>query len=136
MPESDNREFVQGLYAALAEGNPGPLFEAMDEDFVTYEAESLPFGGEHRGPAANQRLVESISRYVDFASIKMDQFLAGGDLVMALGTVVWRGVDGDQALEMPLGEIWEVRNRRLISARPFYLDTAAMLAPKAKEATV
>lgn len=52
MREAENREFVRGLYAAVAEGNVGPLFAAMDEDFVTYEAESLPFGGAHRGLAA------------------------------------------------------------------------------------
>lgn len=136
MSEAENREFVRGLYAAVAEGNVGPLFAAMDEDFVTYEAESLPFGGEHRGLEANQRLVETISRYVDFASLKMNHFLAGDNLVLALGSVVWRGLDGDQTIEMPLGEVWEVRDGRLISSRPFYLDTAAMLAPTAKDAAV
>src|ERR1044072_2245136 len=134
MSEAENREFIRGLYAAVAEGNVVPLFAAMDDDFVTYEAESLPFGGEHRGLEANQRLVEAISRYVDFASLKMDHFLAGGDLVMALGSVVWQGLDGDQAVEMPLGEVWEVRDRRLISSRPFYLDTAAMVATSPKAA--
>ncbi len=136
MSEAENREFVRGLYAAVAEGNVAPLFAAMDEDFVTYQAESLPYGGEHRGLEANQRMVETISRYVDFASLKMDHFLAGGDLVLALGTVVWRGLDGDQAITMPLGEIWEVRDGRLISSRPFYLDTATMLAPPAKASAV
>jgi ketosteroid isomerase-like protein len=136
MSEAENREFVQGLYAAVAEGNVGPLFAAMDEDFVTYQAESLPFGGEHRGLEANQRMLETLSRYVDFGTLKMSQFLAGGDLVMALGSMVWRGLDGDQAVEMPLAEVWEVRDGRLLSARPFYLDTASMLAPTAKDAAM
>ncbi|GAA2571146.1 nuclear transport factor 2 family protein [Mycolicibacterium diernhoferi] len=136
MSEAENREFIQELYAAVAEGNVAPLFAAMNEDFVTYEADSLPFGGEHRGLEANQRLVQSISQYVDFTTLKMDHFLAGGDLVLALGSVVWQGLEGDQAIEMPLGEVWEVRDRRLISSRPFYLDTAAMLTPAPKAADV
>jgi hypothetical protein len=37
---------------------------------------------------------------------------------------------------MPLGEVWEVRDGRLISSRPFYLDTATMLAPVTKDAAV
>lgn len=133
MSENDNREFVRNFYAAAAAGDVAAMTAAMDDDIVVYQAESLPYGGEHRGPEASLRLVETISRYVDFSTLEMRHFLVEGDLVMALGSMVWRGIDGDQEIEMPFGELWEIRGGRFVSARPFYFDTAAMVAAQSSE---
>jgi len=124
-----NRELIRNIYVAAAAGDVGPLFAAMGDDFVAYEADSLPWGGVHRGLEANRRLVETLARYLDFATLDMHHYLVDGEMVIALGSVVWRGIDGDQATEVPLAEAWEVRGGKAVSLRPFFFDTAAMLAP-------
>jgi len=135
MSESANREFIRCIYEAAAGGDVGPLFAAMGPDFVAYEADSLPWGGVHRGLEANRRLVEKLAQYLDFSTLAMHHYLVDGEMVIALGSVVWRGVDGDESLEIPLAEAWEVRDGQAVSLRPFFYDTATMLASKAATAS-
>lgn len=132
MSENVNRELIRNIYVAAAAGDVGPLFDAMDDDFVAYEADSLPWGGVHKGLDANHRLVETLSHYLDFATLDMHHYLVDRDMVIALGSVVWRGADGDQVVEVPLAEAWEVRGNKAVSLRPFFFDTATMLAGNAK----
>jgi ketosteroid isomerase-like protein len=131
MSEGANREFIRTIYEAAAAGDVGPLFAAMGPDFVAYEADSLPWGGEHRGLEANQLLVEKLAQYLDFSTLAMHHYLVDADMVIALGSVVWRGLHGDESVKMPLAEAWQVRDGKAVSLRPFFYDTATMLASKA-----
>jgi ketosteroid isomerase-like protein len=128
MSDSANREFIRAIYVAAAAGDVGPLFAAMAPDFVANEADTLPWGGVHKGIEANQLLVETLVRYLDFSTLSMTHFLVDREMVIALGSVVWRGLGGDQEIEMPLAEAWEIRDGKAVSLRPFFFDTGALMA--------
>jgi ketosteroid isomerase-like protein len=127
--ERANREFIRTIYEAAAAGDVGPLFAAMGPDFVAHEADTLPWGGVHKGLEANQRLVEQLARYLDFSTLRMTHYLVDREMVIALGSVVWRGLDREQEIEMPLAEAWEVHNGKAVSLRPFFFDTGLLTAP-------
>jgi hypothetical protein len=62
----------------------------------------------------------------------MHHYLVDADTVIALGSIVWRGFDGDESAEIPLAEASKVLDGKAISLRPFIYNTATMLAGKAE----
>jgi ketosteroid isomerase-like protein len=77
--------------------------------------------------SANREFVRAI--YVAAAAGDVGTlFAAMAPVVIALGSVVWRGLGGDQEIEMPLADAWEIREGKAISLRRFFFDTGALMA--------
>jgi ketosteroid isomerase-like protein len=121
--EASNRALIKDVYDAAAAGDVGPLFALMANDFVATEDPSLPWGGTYRGLARNQELVAVLARYLDFSTLSMHHYLVDRELVIAYGSVR-RQVDG---VKVPLAEVWEVRDGRAVSLRPFIWDTSSFV---------
>jgi ketosteroid isomerase-like protein len=128
--EHRNREFIRAIYDAAAAGDVGPLFDAMGPDFACTEADSLPWGGTYTGLAENRALVEQLARYLDFSRLTMHHYLVDRELVIAYGSVVWRGADRTEHKTIPLAEVWELRDGRAVSLKPFFWDTASFVPAK------
>ena len=129
--EAANRALIQNIYDSAARGDVQPLFDAMAEDFTACENESLPWGGVYKGRDANVKLVTQLAKYLDFSQLKMHHFAVDRDLVIAYGSVVWRGEKGDESLTVPLAECYVIRDGKMVSIHPFFWDTAAF-APRKK----
>lgn len=125
--EAANRALIQGIYEAAARGDVQPLFDAMDPDFTAYENASLPWGGVYTGKEENVRLVAQLAKYLDFDKLAMHHFAVDRDLVIAYGSVVWRGESGQEAVTVPLAECYVIRNGKLITIHPFFWDTASFV---------
>jgi ketosteroid isomerase-like protein len=125
--EAANRALISNIYSATARGDVQPLFDAMAPDFTAYENASLPWGGVYKGVEENGRLVEQLAKYLDFSQLRMHHFAVDCDLVIAYGSVVWRGEDGDQSLTVPLAECYVIRNGKIVSIHPFFWDTASFV---------
>ena len=119
--EEANRALIKGVYDSAAAGDVGPLFAVMAEDFTATEDPSLPWGGTYRGLAENQRLVGRLALYLDFSTLAMHHYLVDRELVIAYGSVL-RSVD---RVEVPLAEVWEIRDGKAVSLRPFLWDTGS-----------
>ncbi len=125
--EAANRALIKHIYDSAAQGNVQPLFDAMAPDFTAHENESLPWGGVYRGMEENVRLVTQLAKYLDFSQLKMHHFAVDRDLVIAYGSVVWRGEKGDQTRVVPLAECYVIKGGKMVSIHPFFWDTAAFV---------
>jgi hypothetical protein len=128
--EAANRALIRNIYDAAARGDVQPLFDAMAPNFTAYENASLPWGGVYRGREENVKLVTQLAKYLDFSKLTMHHFAVDRDLVIAYGSIVWRGEHGDQALTVPLAECYVIENGKMVSIHPFFWDTAAFAPPK------
>ncbi len=72
------REMLKAVYAAAGARDWDKVETLLHPDFVLYEAECLPFGGEWRGRGALKRCAEAM--YGTWAEAKVDiHDITGGD---------------------------------------------------------
>jgi len=130
--ETSNRAIVQNIYESAARGELQPMWDALSGgEFTAYEYESLPWGGVHKGFDANVALTHKVAEYFDYSTIRMHHLCVDRDVVIAYGSLMWRGINGTPPREVPVAECWEIRNGRPYSIRPFFWDTASYVTQTA-----
>lgn len=127
--EIANRAIVAHIYESAANGDLQPLMDALSPEFTAYEYDTLPWGGVHKGVDANIKLAYHVAEYFDYATIRMHHYAVDRDVVIAYGSLFWRGKDGTESREVPVAECWEIRNGKPQSIRPFFWDPASYYTP-------
>jgi ketosteroid isomerase-like protein len=112
------REFVQA-------GDRTAALGMVDEDAVWREAESLPWGGEWRGPGGFARLTREIDALAELSVRDYDIVVAGEVVELQLDAVFTSRASG-RRLPMDVVEHYRVRDGRILGADAFYRDTQAV----------
>jgi len=88
MSEQQNLEVVRGLYAAFGRGDLEAMLAPLDPDvsWRTPGVPDLPTAGFRRGVSAVREFFGLLFDTFDFADFQAQDFLAGGDKVVVLGT--------------------------------------------------
>lgn len=127
MPSSSNRAIVERFLQAARERDIPTMQALTTPDVRVLEAASLPFGGEHVGLDAFLALSRTVFSQLGITTLRIERIIAEEDLVVVLASI--RGTPPGMApFEMPITEIWQVRDGRIREIRPFYLDTHLLLA--------
>jgi hypothetical protein len=127
---SRNIDVIRGIYDAAKTGDLASVLQVVAPDAITREAPSLPYGGEFQGPDGMGRLLKQVfSTWAKF-EFELKELIDGGETIVALlqARITQRGAD--QATEMPMVEIWRLRDGKVVELVPYYWDTA-QLVPKA-----
>lgn len=120
-----NVDIVKKIYELGSSGNFEAMMSLLDPAIVVYEADSLPYGGVYRGLAGMGELMKKIGKLVDGFVVKSEQFFVSGDDIAALIRFTGRSRATGETIDMPVMEVWTVKNGRATSIRPFYWDTSA-----------
>lgn len=125
-------EFFEAEAAYLAAGGPGnadfaPMAGCLDPEVVMYQAASLPYGGEWRGPAGIEAFMAAMSQAWASLEFLEHRFVVDGDSVVAYNRGILRARATGRSLETAVMQIMTVRDGLITEFRPFYLDTAAVL---------
>jgi uncharacterized protein len=125
------------MYAAereyLAAGGPGTasfdtLAPFFAPDVVLHQAETLPYGGTWRGHDGMERFFVAMSQtWADFEMVEQE-FLSTSRTAVVLTQVHARARATGRGLDFPILQTIRVVDRRIIEVRPFYWDTAAIVA--------
>jgi ketosteroid isomerase-like protein len=130
-----NIEIVKRLYAAFdsddsdSSGNGldailGLLAEDVDWEFQGPEA--IPYAGSYHGREAVARFFAMIPEYVEALEFNVRQYLADGDVVIALGDEKMRVKSTGKTFEMEWADIYTFKKGRIVRFRE-YTDTGAIL---------
>lgn len=127
---TENVETVRRLFRAVEERDLAGVLDAYDPGIVIHEADSLPYGGDHRGPQGAKRYAYRSRRTWRFLQSPEDiklgaTSLDGGDRVVALFRHRARSADGKK-VDLPVVGLYEVRGGRVVEARMFHFDTAEL----------
>jgi uncharacterized protein len=123
---STNRDLIQSLYAAFAEGDAATVLGAMHPEVEWNEAESSPYADQNPyvGPG---RVGEGVfgrimADFPNFA-VSPEQFVADGEVVVAMGR--YRGTHKvtRKALDAQFTHAWTIRNGKVVRFQQ-YTDTA------------
>jgi uncharacterized protein len=95
------------------------------EDMIVYEAEGLPFGGVHHGWDGYLKVLKKIGQFWTAGRKNHSrEFIPyGDDKVMLHHTLDAHIAKNGQHVEMPVVVIFELRDRKIASIRPFLFDT-------------
>ena len=120
-----NKEIVETAYASFAVGDVPSVLAIMDPQIEWTEAEGWPlYNGTFVGP---QAIVEGVFMRLgeigDNFSVNVNQLVADGDTVVALGTYTWDRKDSGEPAEVKMAHVWTLDDGKL-SRFQQHVDTA------------
>ena len=104
------------------------IAETLHEDVVMHQAASLPYGGQWKGRdgiAAWMTAMNSVWSKLEHRDVRI--FDAGQDTVFTRARAIVTLRSNGQTAEFPILHQVTVRDGKVITAEPFYWDTAALL---------
>jgi ketosteroid isomerase-like protein len=134
---NDNAGVLRGMYAAEAEyldaGGPGTanfdtLAPFFAPDVVLHQAESLPYGGIWRGHDGMERFFLAMSQAWEVFEMVEQEFLSTSGTAVVHTQVHARARATGRELDFPILQAIRVVDGRIAEVRPFYWDTAAIVA--------
>ena len=118
----------KAMYAEVARGNWDAVAGFMADDFVIYEPESLPYGGEWRGRDALQRLYAHVMGYWENPVVQWQELVGGETYAVALLHFTVTARASGKRFETHIAEVTKFDAAgKMESMRIHYFDTAAML---------
>ena len=116
---------VEKFYRLLANNQTDDALSLLDDDFVLVQAASLPYGGGYRGKEGiKQFFTKFFTVWKGFRSDDVTYFV-NEDKVVATSCAIATTHQGVK-FEMPMAQIYTVRNGKMLRTEPFYLDTAVL----------
>lgn len=118
-----NGEAVRGVYEAFAKGDIQTVLDFLSPDVRWTEAEGFPYGGTYTGPDAVLRGVfMRLGTEWDGFSAVPDEFVDGGDTVVALGTYGGTYKATGKSFRADFAHVWKVREGKAVGFTQ-YVDT-------------
>ena len=127
MPAADSRALVERFLQAARERDLPVMRSLAAEDLRVIEAPSLPYGGEHVGLDAFLALSRTVFRQLGITELRIERIIAEGDTVVVLARIRGRAGARGEIFEMPIMELWVLREGRIQEIQPFYWDTHSLL---------
>jgi ketosteroid isomerase-like protein len=117
---------AQQLYQLAMTGDFTTVESMVTDDFVIYEASTLPFAGTYRGKGALQELFVKVGAMLKLKDLKFRGFMTSGDDVAVLIDLV--ADRGGQDERISIVEIMRFRGAKICELKPFYFDSAQVNA--------
>jgi len=118
-----NREILVKAYQAMLDGNESALAEILDPEVRFYEAKGLPYGVEAEGIDGALAGVAGMFSAWSHLYTEFQEFLAGGDMVIAYLWMRATARETGEIYEGPTAEMFRFKNGKVIEWRPIYWDT-------------
>ncbi|MFB0874288.1 MULTISPECIES: nuclear transport factor 2 family protein [unclassified Sphingobium] len=128
MPSAaDNKALVEQVYDAFFTGDLDRWFSYIDDRSALIEAESLPYGGAHRGTAAIRAAIDQILECWEDGRFDIEEIYASDMSAAAYGTMHWTARATGRRISFPLLERWTFEGGKVREVVPLYGDTALVL---------
>jgi uncharacterized protein len=120
---------LQGLYAEYASGNRAAVLDALADDvlWISVGNAEVPWGGSFHGRAGVEDYFARIDAAVQVTGYAVDQVVAQGEWVVALGRCRIRVLANGTEHNFAKADVTRLRDGRIAEFREFY-DTAGTLA--------
>jgi uncharacterized protein len=125
--QSTNVTIVQSIFAALSQGNLAQAATYFDPEICIYEPAHLPYGGIYVGHDGFYDLFQQLNQTFDRLIIPPSAIVDAGCAVIAMTTLQGQTRGTNIPVNMPLNEVFVVRNDKVTEVRPFYWDSAAIV---------
>jgi ketosteroid isomerase-like protein len=119
-------ELLRNVYAAFAAGDVPTVLSALAADVRWTEAEGFPYGGTYVGPnAVLQNVFMRLGTEWDGYRAVPQEFVDGGDTVIALGTYSGTYKATGKSFKAPFVHVWRFANGKVAQFAQ-HTDTAVV----------
>jgi uncharacterized protein len=125
--QSANVELVKRVYEIFAQGNMAEFMALLDPDIIAREADSMPYGGTYRGLKEFNQVLAKVAQTWEYFRPAPERYFAQGDQVMVVLRLKARSRATGKVVDMPMAELWTLRNGKIAGVQPFYWDTAEVV---------
>ena len=125
--EMPTRAAVERFYDGMLTADLAAVRQVLHPDVVVSEPGSLPYGGSHVGVEAAVKLLGTLCAGIALDDVRRGDVLVRGGLAAAFLEVPFTLADGSSQL-LPVVETFLVKDGLISQIRPYYFDTAALLA--------
>jgi len=123
---SKNVDVVRAIYEAGKVGDLNAMLQHLDPQVKCHEASSLPYGGEYEGHEGFSRLMSAVFSVFEAFAVEVKELIDGGETVVAILEFRVTHKGSGRVVEMPIAEVWRLRDGKVVDLRPFYWDTAQL----------
>ena len=124
---SDGVTAARTLLDSMMAGDGAGVMSVLHPDLVVRAAPSLWYGGDHHGPTAFAEAMGVIAERVD-AKVTDYQVYDCDEVTVVNMRATFTAKATGRSMEMPITEIYRVRDGRIVDMDVYYKDTAALLA--------
>jgi ketosteroid isomerase-like protein len=114
----ENVEIVESIYKAFNRRDWDALFRDADSD-IEFTIQRGPNAGPHRGRDEVQALLEDQGSAFDLWVIEPEEFFERDDLVVAFVKFRVRPKGSSAEFEIRIGNLWTIREGKILSVRGF-----------------
>ena len=118
---------AERMMEAVKAMNPEEFLACLHSDVVFSEADSLPYGGEHKGIDGILKLFTTVVEQFDFA-IEDYSLADAGEFVVNRATATFTARSTGRSLTTDVIELYWVTDGLISRGDIFYKDTLAMVA--------
>ena len=119
-----NKELIHGLYESFAAGDIAAVTSAFADDIAWTEADGFPLAGTYIGPqAVVENVFMRLGEFSDNWGVVVDQLVADGDTVVALGKYTWNHKNSGEPCQVRMAHVWTLAGGKAISFLQ-HVDTA------------
>jgi nucleoside-diphosphate-sugar epimerase/ketosteroid isomerase-like protein len=116
---------LQEFVSRMGAGDMSGALEMVDDEAVWHEAETLPWGGQWRGPDGFTRLEAAINTSAEM-TVRDSAIVEAGEVVEMRLRLVFTSHTSGRQLPMDVVEHYTVREGKIHGANAFYKDTQAV----------
>jgi uncharacterized protein len=118
-----NANTLRSMYEAFATGDVPRVLGAMTPDIAWTEAEGFMYGGQYTGPNdVLENVFMKIGTEWEGFSVVPEQFVDGGETVVALGNYSGKFLKTGKSMSVPFAHAWTFRDGK-VSKFVQYMDT-------------
>lgn len=119
-----NKELIENVYASFTTGDVPAVLGTMADDIRWVEADGFPLAGTYVGPqAVLEGVFMRLGEIGDHYSVIVEQILADGDTVVALGNYTWKHKKTGQPASVKMAHVWTIRDFKAVAFQQ-HVDTA------------
>ena len=130
MSEQENLKLVQQFYAAFKTGSINGVLSTLADDvgwFTPGPKDIIPFVGQRQGHEQVAQAIAKFAEMQDAEQFEVQEFVAQGDKVVALGHYRWRIKSTGRSYESDFVHVFTISDGK-VSHFQEYLDTQAWAA--------
>lgn len=118
-----NTEIVEGAYASFAKGDVPAALGAMADNIQWSEADGFPLAGTYVGPqAVLEGVFMRLGEIGDDFAVVPEQFVADGDMVVALGNYTWKRKGSGEPAAVKMVHVWTIDGGKAVAFQQ-HVDT-------------
>jgi ketosteroid isomerase-like protein len=124
----DARATVETFVEAFGEGRLDDALGLLHEEFVVHAAGSVPYSGDYQGVEGFRNLIAKMLPLLELAPSPEMGYLVDGDNVVLYYRLTFTARASGKSVEMPVTEVFTVRNGLITDLDVFYKNPSAVTA--------